>query len=47
MGDYRPDNMRLHIDFKHYFGLGPPHIPQYVSDDIEQKWKDAGYVGRL
>jgi Uncharacterized alpha/beta hydrolase domain (DUF2235) len=47
MGDYRPDNMRLHIDFKHYFGLGPPHIPQYVADDIEQKWKDAGYVGRL
>ena len=47
MDDYRPDNMRLHIDFRQYFDWGPPHIPQYVADDIEQKWKNAGYVGRL
>lgn len=47
MCDYRPDNMRLHIDFNHYFDLGPPRIPQYVADDIEQEWKNAGYVGRI
>ncbi len=44
---YRPDNMRVHVDFKQYFGLGPPREPQCVADDIELKWKDTGYKGRL
>jgi hypothetical protein len=43
----RPDNMRIHVDFKHYFGLGPPQTPQCTADDIEQKWENAGRVGRL
>jgi hypothetical protein len=47
MDDYRPDNMRIHVDFMHYFDSSPPHPPQCIADDIEQKWKDAGYVGRL
>ena len=45
--DYRPDNMRVHVDFMHYFGSGAPQTSQCVADDIEQKWKDTGYIGRL
>jgi hypothetical protein len=47
LGDYRPDNMRVHVDFRHYFGLGPPQTAQCVADNIEQKWGSAGCVGRL
>jgi hypothetical protein len=45
--EYRPENMRVHVDFKHYFGLGPKQAPQCLADDIELKWENAGYVGRL
>lgn len=44
---YRPDNMRVHVDFRHYFDQSPPQAPQCVADDIELKWKNGGYVGRL
>jgi hypothetical protein len=44
---YRPDNMRVHLDFKHYFGGRAAQLPQCVADDIEQKWEKASYVGRL
>ena len=47
MDNYRPDNMRVHVDFIQYFGLGPPHTPQCIADDIEQKWNNADCVGRL
>ena len=47
ISDYRPDNMRVHVDFKYYFGLGAPQTPQCTADDIEQKWENAGRVGRL
>ena len=47
MAAYRPDNMRVHVDFKHYFGGSAAQLPQCVADDIEQKWENAGYVGRL
>ncbi|MCD9110301.1 DUF2235 domain-containing protein [Bradyrhizobium japonicum] len=44
---YRPDNMRVHIDFSHYFDQSPAPPPQCTADDIEMKWKNSGYVGRL
>ena len=47
MAAYRPDNMRVHVDFKHHFGGSAAQLPQCVADDIEQKWENAGYVGRL
>jgi hypothetical protein len=27
MGDYRPDNMRAYVDFRHYFDLSPKRGP--------------------
>jgi hypothetical protein len=47
IGDDRPDNMRVHVGFRHYFGLGAPQTPKCTADDIEQKWENAGRVGRL
>jgi hypothetical protein len=47
MADYRPTNMRVHVDFAHYFGFSVREAPQYAADDIELKWKNAGCVGRL
>jgi hypothetical protein len=46
VGDCRPENMRVHVDFKHYFGLGQLQTPRCTADDIEQKWENAGRVGR-
>ena len=37
MAAYRPDNMRVHVDFKHYFNGSAAQLPQCVDDDIEQK----------
>jgi hypothetical protein len=39
--------MRVHVDFKHYFDGSAARLAQSVADDIEQKWENAGYVGRL
>ncbi len=47
LATYRPDNMRVHIDFRHYFDHSAAQPPQCVADDIEMKWKNGGYVGRL
>lgn len=47
IGDYRPNNMRVHADFAHYFDAGVKEAPKYVADDIELKWKNAGCIGRL
>ncbi|QQO16702.1 DUF2235 domain-containing protein [Bradyrhizobium diazoefficiens] len=47
MAAYRPDNMRVHVDFKHYFDGSAGQPPQCIADDIERKWENAGYVGRL
>ncbi|MCP1913421.1 hypothetical protein J2R96_005901 [Bradyrhizobium elkanii] len=47
IGDYRPDNMRVHVDFKHYFGEACAGEPQCRADNIELKWEKAGYPGRL
>ncbi len=47
MEDYRPENMRVHVDFKHYFDHSTRQAPKYVADDIEFKWEKANYVGRL
>ena len=44
---YRPDNMRVHVDFGHYFDQTEPQAPQCLAEDIELKWKNGGYVGRL
>ena len=47
MAAYRPDNMRVHVDFKRYFDGSTAQPNQCVADDIEQKWENAGHVGRL
>ena len=47
MAPYRPDNMRVHVDFSHYFDQSPPRPPQCIADDIELKWQNAEYTGRL
>lgn len=47
MALYRPDNMRVHVDFKHYFDNSIGQPPQSIADDIELRWKNCGYVGRL
>ena len=47
MSPYRPDNKRVHVDFKHYFDRSAAQPPQCVADDIEHKWKTADYIGRL
>ena len=47
MAAYRPDNMRVQVDFKHYFDGNAAQLPQCVANDIEQKWENAGYVERL
>jgi uncharacterized protein (DUF2235 family) len=47
LDDYRPENMRVHVDFKHYFGSGDPQPPKCIADDIEQKWENGGFAGRL
>ncbi|WP_375305223.1 hypothetical protein WI560_24390 [Bradyrhizobium sp. A11] len=39
MATYRPDNMRVHVDFKHYFDDSAAQLPQCVADDIEQSEK--------
>jgi len=43
---YRLNNMRVRVDFKHYFDGSAVQLPQCGADDIEQKWENAGYVGR-
>jgi hypothetical protein len=52
MGLYRPLNLRTHVDFGSYFnpgsngpGSNPPKT--CIADDIETKWKSAGYPGRI
>ena len=52
MKAYRPTNLQTHVDFEQYFGLNsasarPAQNPQCLADDIEAKWAQAGYVGRL
>jgi hypothetical protein len=47
MAAYRQDNMRVQVDSKHYFDGSAAQLPQCVANDIEQKWENAGYVGRL
>lgn len=42
IGDYRPDNMRVHVDFKHFFAAGTAAESRYRADDIELKWERAG-----
>ena len=44
---YRPGNMGVHVDFKPYFDQSKPQDPLCLADDIELKWKNAGYTGRL
>jgi hypothetical protein len=44
---YRPDNMGVHVDFKPYFDQSKPQEPLCLADDIELKWKNARYTGRL
>jgi hypothetical protein len=49
---YRPENLEKHIDFRQYFNsdAGEAKVaqdPQCVADDIEAKWEEAGYPGRL
>jgi hypothetical protein len=52
MGLYRPINLQTHVDFAQYFDLGSngpePNPPKTcIADDIEAKWKTAGYPGRI
>lgn len=50
LGEYRPQNMRRHIDFEHYYDAndgGSSHDPECVADDIEMKWEKAGCPGKL
>ena len=47
MATYRPDNMRVHVDFRHYFDQSAAQPAQCVADDIELRWAQANYVGRL
>ena len=52
MEAYRPVNLQTHIDFRQYFGPGatavkPAQHPQCVAGDIEMKWANGGYVGRI
>lgn len=35
MAPYRPDNMRVHVDFRSYFDHGTPPLPKCVADDLE------------
>ncbi|MBK3665069.1 DUF2235 domain-containing protein [Bradyrhizobium diazoefficiens] len=44
---YRPDNMRVHVDFRHYFDQSTAQPPQCIADDIELKWTNGGCTGRL
>lgn len=43
----RPDNMRVHVDFKHYFDQSSAQPPKCVADNIELKWETSNRVGRL
>lgn len=45
--DYRPRNMQVHVDFRHYFDQSAAQPPQCMADDIELRWERAGFVGRL
>lgn len=47
MAAYLPDNMRVHVDFRHYFDQSAPQPPKCIADDIEFKWEKANHVGRL
>jgi hypothetical protein len=47
LGAYRPGNMGVHVDFKSYFDQGKRQDPLCLADDIELKWRNAGYIGRL
>jgi hypothetical protein len=49
---YRPANLRTHVDFAQYLsagssGAGASPNQSCIADDIETKWKMAGYVGRI
>jgi hypothetical protein len=39
--DYRPSNLKCHVDFSYYYApnSGAPPQPQCVADDIELKWE--------
>ncbi|MBP1299842.1 DUF2235 domain-containing protein [Bradyrhizobium elkanii] len=47
IGEYRPDNMKAHVDFRHHFDQSTAQPPKYVADDLELKWEKANHVGRL
>jgi hypothetical protein len=47
IGQYRPANLRTHVDFAHYFNGGsrPVGGAECVADDIELKWEQAKAKG--
>lgn len=52
IGQYRPQNMRTHVDFEQYYDPNnanpqPASNPECVADDIEMKWEKAGWPGKL
>jgi Uncharacterized alpha/beta hydrolase domain (DUF2235) len=39
LGEYRPVNLKNHVDFAHYYTGSPGAAPQCVADDVESRYR--------
>jgi Uncharacterized alpha/beta hydrolase domain (DUF2235) len=39
LGEYRPVNLKDHVDFAHYYDGSPGAAPQCVADDVESRYR--------
>jgi Uncharacterized alpha/beta hydrolase domain (DUF2235) len=40
LGEYRPANLKNHVDFAHYYDGSAGAVPQYVADDVERRYRE-------
>jgi len=40
LGEYRPANLKNHIDFAHYYDGSASAPPQCVADDVERRYQE-------
>jgi hypothetical protein len=42
LGEYRPLNLKDHVDFAHYYDGSPGAASQCVADDVESRYRGIG-----
>ena len=40
LGEYRPANLKKHVDFAHYYDGSASAAPQCVADDVEHRYRE-------